>query len=170
MKDNGIYTSLQAAKRRGEKKLAVLLDPDKSGGGHLEKIVQEAIEHRIDYFLIGGSLVVNPRLDALLEEMRRQCDIPLLLFPGNSFQLSYRADGILFLSLISGRNPELLIGQHVISAPFLKVSPLEIISTGYMLIEGGVQTAVQYMSNTQPIPAGKNDIAACTAGVVGRRR
>lgn len=87
----------------------------------------------------------------------------MILFPGNSFQLSYKADGILFLSLISGRNAELLIGNHVIAAPFLKMSPLEIIPTGYMLVEGGTMTSVQYMSNTYPIPANKDDIALCTA-------
>ena len=87
----------------------------------------------------------------------------MVLFPGNSSQLSYKADGILFLSLISGRNPDLLIGRHVISAPFLKMSPLEVISTGYMLVDGGVPTTVLYMSNTQPIPATKDDVAVCTA-------
>jgi putative glycerol-1-phosphate prenyltransferase len=95
--------------------------------------------------------------------MKSKSNIPAILFPGNSFQLSYKADAILFLSLISGRNAELLIGNHVISAPFLKVSPLEIIPTGYMLIEGGVMTSVQYMSNTNPIPNTKPDIAMCTA-------
>lgn len=158
-----LYAELLAAKSRGEKHLALLLDPDKMPPAHLERVVTRAVENGIRYFLIGGSLVVNDQLDRLLEDIRRQCDIPLVLFPGNSFQLSYRADALLFLSLISGRNPELLIGQHVIAAPFLKMSPLEIISTGYMLIDGGVQTAVQYMSNTYPIPANKDDIAVCTA-------
>ena len=158
-----IYTDLLDAKRRGEKRLAVLFDPDKFQQPKLERALQLAIDAQVDYFFIGGSLVVNNMLDSLLESIRAQCSIPLILFPGNSFQLSYRADALLFLSLISGRNPELLIGQHVISAPFLKLSPLEIISTGYMLVEGGVRTSVQYMSNTQPIPADKNDIAVCTA-------
>ncbi|HHB52281.1 MAG TPA: phosphoglycerol geranylgeranyltransferase, partial [Saprospiraceae bacterium] len=90
-------------------------------------------------------------------------NIPLILFPGNSFQLSYKADALLFLSLISGRNAELLIGNHVVVAPYLKLSPLEIMSTGYMLIDGGVPTTVTYMSNTKPIPANKPDIAASTA-------
>ena len=158
-----LYENLTAAKQRGEKRLAVLIDPDKLRLQRLEQVLELAVECGVHYFFIGGSLVVNNMLDAVLAEVRQRCDIPLVLFPGNSFQLSYRADAILFLSLISGRNPELLIGQHVISAPFLKMSPLEIISTGYMLIDGGVQTAVQYMSNTYPIPAGKNDIAVCTA-------
>lgn len=163
MIDNNIYTALREAKKRGEKRIAVLFDPDKFNQPKTAQALRLAIDAGVDYFFIGGSLVVNNMLDGMLEELRAQCDIPLVLFPGNSFQLSYRADALLFLSLISGRNAELLIGQHVISAPFLKLSPLEIISTGYMLIDGGVSTSVQYMSNTQPIPANKNDIAVCTA-------
>lgn len=158
-----LYIKLLEAKSQGEKRLAVLIDPDKLRLRRLEQVVDLAVECGAHYFFIGGSLVVNNMLDSVLAGIRERCSIPLVLFPGNSFQLSYRADALLFLSLISGRNPELLIGQHVISAPFLKMSPLEIISTGYMLIDGGVQTAVQYMSNTYPIPANKNDIAVCTA-------
>lgn len=163
MMDKGIYSSLVEAKKRGKKRMAVLFDPDKFHSPKMERALHLAMEANVDYFFIGGSLVVNNMLDSLLERLRQQCNIPLILFPGNSFQLSYRADALLFLSLISGRNPELLIGQHVISAPYLKLSPLEIISTGYLLIDGGVSTSVQYMSNTQPIPANKNDIAVCTA-------
>jgi phosphoglycerol geranylgeranyltransferase len=158
-----LYPDLCAGKESGEKRLAVLLDPDKLSRPRLEHLVNLAVAQGVHYFFIGGSLVVNHHLDALLSDIRSQCRIPLVLFPGNSFQLSYRADALLFLSLISGRNPELLIGQHVIAAPFLKTSPLEIISTGYMLIDGGVQSSVQYMSNTYPIPANKTDIAVCTA-------
>lgn len=158
-----LYENLTAAKQRGEKRLAVLIDPDKLRLQRLEELLNLGIECGVHYFFIGGSLVVNNMLDEVLSGIRQRCDVPLVLFPGNSFQLSYKADAILFLSLISGRNPELLIGQHVIAAPFLKMSPLEVISTGYMLINGGVQTAVQYMSNTYPIPAGKTDIAVCTA-------
>lgn len=158
-----LYAHLLEAHNKGEKRLAVLIDPDKLRLQGLQQILDLAQEAGVHYFFIGGSLVVNNMLDSVLREIRERCSIPLVLFPGSSFQLSYRADALLFLSLISGRNPELLIGQHVISAPFLKMSPLEIISTGYMLIDGGVQTAVQYMSNTYPIPAHKNDIAVCTA-------
>jgi phosphoglycerol geranylgeranyltransferase len=158
-----IYKDIVAAKSRREKKLVVLFDPDKLRLQRMEQALDLAVECGVDYFFIGGSLVVNDMLDELLVHIRQRCEIPLVLFPGNSFQLSYRADALLFLSLISGRNPELLIGQHVIAAPFLKMSPLEIISTGYMLIDGGVQTAVQYMSNTYPIPRHKDDIAVCTA-------
>ncbi len=161
--DKQIYTGLLAARQTGAKKLAILFDPDKLRLKKMETALELAVECGVDYFFIGGSLVVNDMLDELLLKIHRHCAIPLILFPGNSFQLSYRADALLFLSLISGRNAELLIGQHVISAPFLKMSPLEIISTGYMLVDGGVQTAVQYMSNTYPIPAHKDDIAVCTA-------
>lgn len=161
--DKGIYTGLLEAKRRGEKKFVVLLDPDKMRLHKMTQTLELAVACGVDYFFIGGSLVVNNMLDSVLADIRQHCDIPMILFPGNSFQLSYRADAILFLSLISGRNPELLIGQHVIAAPFLKMSPLEIISTGYMLIDGGTQTSVLYMSNTYPIPAQKDDIAVCTA-------
>ena len=143
--------------------LAVLIDPDKVDLKKLEQLIGLAVLAKVDFFFIGGSLIVNNRLDACLSSIKAVCDIPLVLFPGDSYQLSYKADAILFLSLISGRNPELLIGKHVVTAPYLKVSPLEIIPTGYMLIDGGVPTTVSYISNTSPIPADKDDIAACTA-------
>ncbi len=158
-----IYNSLLSKKQKGEKSLAILIDPDKMRLKHLENIIQKSLDADVDYFFIGGSLIVNDMLDNVLSEIKKACDIPMILFPGNSFQLSYKADAILFLSLISGRNAELLIGKHVITAPYLKMSPLEIISTGYMLINGGVNSTVQYMSNTSPIPNEKDDIAMCTA-------
>lgn len=164
MTDRHLYHDLCEAKKAGEKKFAVLLDPDKVRLKNMDRAITLAVECGVDYFFIGGSLVVNNMLDQLLSNLReRSPHIPQILFPGNSFQLSYRADALLFLSLISGRNADLLIGQHVISAPYLKISPLEIISTGYILIDGGVPTTVQYMSNTYPIPAAKDDIAVCTA-------
>jgi phosphoglycerol geranylgeranyltransferase len=164
MTEKNLYRDLCDAKTAGQKRLAVLLDPDKVRLKNMHTAIDLAVECGVDYFFIGGSLVVNNMLDELLTSLRdRAPKIPQILFPGNSFQLSYRADGLLFLSLISGRNADLLIGQHVISAPYLKISPLEIISTGYILIDGGVPTTVQYMSNTYPIPAAKDDIAVCTA-------
>jgi len=158
-----IYQQLVEAKAKGEKKFVVLLDPDKMRLGKLDKVLQLAIDAHVDYFFIGGSLVVNDMLDALLVRIKEKTHIPTILFPGNSYQLSYKADGLLFLSLISGRNADLLIGKHVITAPYLKMSPLEIMPTGYMLIDGGVPTTVSYMSDTKPIPANKDDIALCTA-------
>jgi len=161
--NNGIYDSFAEAKRTGQKKFAVLIDPDKVRLDNMQQVIDQAQEAEVDFFYIGGSLVVNNMLDHCLESIKKKCDIPMILFPGNSFQLSYKADAILFLSLISGRNAELLIGKHVITAPYLKMSPLEVLSTGYMLIDGGVSTTVSYMSNTQPIPANKPDVAMCTA-------
>jgi putative glycerol-1-phosphate prenyltransferase len=149
--------------RQGRKMLAVLIDPDKVRLQKLNQLVELSLLAKVDFFFIGGSLIVNNQLDACLSAIKAKCNIPMVLFPGDSYQLSYKADGILFLSLISGRNPELLIGKHVITAPYLKVSPLEIIPTGYMVVDGGVPTTVSYISNTSPIPSDKSDIAACTA-------
>lgn len=160
---NTFYNDLTSAKAINKKKFAVLLDPDKVRMKQFDKILQHATESGVDYFFIGGSLIVSDMLDSTLEKIKKVCHIPIVLFPGNSFQLSYKADALLFLSLISGRNPELLIGNHVVVAPYLKISPLEIVPTGYVLIDGGVPTTVTYMSNTNPIPANKPDIAASTA-------
>lgn len=158
-----IYKNMLKGKENGEKRFAMLIDPDKVRLNDIDVIVHRAELAGVDYFFVGGSLIVNDGLDHCLSEIKKQCSIPLILFPGDSYQLSYRADAILFLSLISGRNAELLIGRHVITAPYLKLSPLEIISCGYLLIDGGVPTTVSYMSNTQPIPSDKEDIAICTA-------
>ena len=158
-----IYTDLDRDRLAGKKKLAVLIDPDKMRLGKLEQIVDLSVRCHVDYFFIGGSLLVNSQLDHCLQMIRQRCQIPLILFPGSSYQLSNKADAILFLSLVSGRNPDLLIGQHVIAAPYIKLSNLEVLPTGYMLIDGGVGTTVLYMSNTSPIPSNKSDIAACTA-------
>jgi len=160
---NTLYNSIREAKTKGKKKFVVLIDPDNVRLGKLDKVLELSREANVDYFFIGGSLVVNDMLDMVLANIKETTKIPTILFPGNSFQLSYKADGLLFLSLISGRNADLLIGKHVITAPFLKISPVEIMSTGYMLVDGGISTTVQYMSNTTPIPANKDDIALCTA-------
>jgi putative glycerol-1-phosphate prenyltransferase len=158
-----LYTELIRARQLGKKKLAVLIDPDKMRLGKLDQIIDLSVRCHVDYFFIGGSLLVNSQLDQCLQMIRQRCQIPLILFPGSTYQVSNKADAILFLSLVSGRNPDLLIGQHVIAAPYLKLSALEVLPTGYMLIDGGVGTTVLYMSNTSPIPANKSDIAVCTA-------
>jgi phosphoglycerol geranylgeranyltransferase len=160
---NHLYTELIKARQLGKKKLAVLIDPDKLKLGKLDQVIEISIRSRIDYFFIGGSLLVSSQLEHCLKTIRQRCQIPTILFPGNTYQVSNHADAILFLSLVSGRNPELLIGQHVIAAPYLRMSHLEILPTGYMLIDGGVPTTAQYMSNTFPIPAHKMDIAISTA-------
>jgi phosphoglycerol geranylgeranyltransferase len=158
-----IYSSILEKASNNRKQLAVLVDPDKLESKELSDLVAISSEAGIDYFFVGGSLLVNNQLDQCIKVLKELAQIPVILFPGNTLQISWKADAILFLSLISGRNAEMLIGRHVISAPYIKVSPLEVISCGYMLIESGKQTAVQYMSNTSPIPSDKNDIAACTA-------
>ncbi len=158
-----LYQELLESRRKGKKKLAVLIDPDKSRFPDLAPFVDLAVRCRVDYCFVGGSLLSRADMDQCIQLLRQRSRIPVIIFPGSTYQLSEHADGILFLSLISGRNPELLIGQQVLAAPFLKRSSLEVLSTGYMLIDGGVPTSVQYMSNTMPIPADKNDIAVSTA-------
>jgi phosphoglycerol geranylgeranyltransferase len=160
---NRIYLSLLERKAKGQKSFAVLIDPDKVTPEKIDELTSLAISARVDYLLVGGSLVISNRLDEVVQQIKKNCDIPVILFPGSPSQLSRYADALLYLSLISGRNPELLIGQHVISAPFVKQSGLEIISTGYMVIDGGAPTTVSYISNATPIPADKNEIAMCTA-------
>jgi len=158
-----IYQHILSQSEQGKKQLAVLVDPDKLLNRDVEKIAISAAKSGVDYFFVGGSLLVNNELDQCVKTLKASSDIPVILFPGNTMQMSWKADGILLLSLISGRNAEMLIGLHVIAAPYLKLSPLEVISCGYMLIESGKATAVQYMSNTMPIPSDKMDIAICTA-------
>ena len=158
-----IYQSLTERKRLGKKSFAVLIDPDKVDDDSMEQLIALSITAKVDYFLVGGSLVVSNYLDDCLKLIRRNCTIPTILFPGSPSQVSKYADALLYLSLISGRNPELLIGQHVVSAPFVKKSGLEIISTGYMVVDGGAPTTVSYISNASPLPSDKNEIAVCTA-------
>ncbi len=159
----GIYNSLTKRKQAGKKSFAVLIDPDKVSDDNLEQLVQLAVDAKVDYFLVGGSLVISNYLDEALQLIKKFCAIPTILFPGSPNQVSKYADALLYLSLISGRNADLLIGQHVISAPVVKKSGLEIMPTGYMVIDGGAPTTVSYISNATPLPADKNEIAMCTA-------
>lgn len=141
-----------------------MIDPDSiESESQLVNICQHSNESSIDFILVGGSLITNGFFDKCIQIIKQHTQIPVVLFPGNIMQVSKNADAILLLSLISGRNPDLLIGKHVLAAPMLKQSGLEIIPTGYMLIDGGNITSVSYMSNTTPIPAEKHSIAACTA-------
>ncbi|MEP6675353.1 MAG: geranylgeranylglyceryl/heptaprenylglyceryl phosphate synthase [Ferruginibacter sp.] len=161
--NNGIYYSLTERKRQGKKSFAVLIDPDKVNDTNMEQLISLAVAAKVDYFLVGGSLVISNYLDECVQLIKRSCDIPAVLFPGSPSQISKYADALLYLSLISGRNAELLIGQHVISAPVVKQSGLEIMSTGYIVVDGGAPTTVSYISNATPVPADKNEIAMCTA-------
>ena len=160
---NRIYESLVVRKSKGQKSFAVLVDPDKVDADTIDELISLALDARVDYFLVGGSLVISNHLDEVVLRFKNNCDIPVILFPGSPSQISKHADALLYLSLISGRNADLLVGQHVISAPFVKQSGLEIMSTGYMVIDGGAPTTVSYISNASPIPADKNEIAMCTA-------
>ncbi len=146
-----------------KKQLAVLIDPDKLSPEQLVNTITIAEKNRIDFIFVGGSLMTSDSLFHCIRTIKEHTNIPVILFPGSSYQISRNADAMLFLSLISGRNPEMLIGMHVLSAPYIKLSGLETIPTGYMLIDSGKPTSVTYMSNSFPIPNDKKDIAACTA-------
>jgi putative glycerol-1-phosphate prenyltransferase len=148
---------------QNSKKLAVLIDPDKITIEILSSIVKGSIKAKVDLFLVGSSLLMKNSIDFVIDFIKEHSAIPVYIFPGNVLQISPKADGILLLSLISGRNPELLIGQHVLAAPNLKAANFDIIPTGYMLIDCGTTTSVEYISNTKPIPQNKSDIAICTA-------
>jgi phosphoglycerol geranylgeranyltransferase len=158
-----IYQSLTERKQRNKKSFAVLIDPDKVNDQSMQELIQLSLDAQVDYFFVGGSLVISSYLDECVQYIKRSCDIPVILFPGSPSQVSKYADALLYLSLISGRNPELLIGQHVVSAPIVKKSGLEIMPTGYMVIDGGAPTTVSYISNAAPLPSDKNEIAMCTA-------
>ena len=158
-----IYNSITERKRTGKKSFAVLIDPDKVNNNNMGQLIALAVEAKVDYFFVGGSLVISNYLDECLQLIKKSCSIPTILFPGSPSQVSKYADALLYLSLISGRNPELLIGQHVVSAPAVKKSGLEIMPTGYMVVDGGAPTTVSYISNASPLPADKNEIAVCTA-------
>ncbi|MFH1297062.1 MAG: geranylgeranylglyceryl/heptaprenylglyceryl phosphate synthase [Bacteroidota bacterium] len=157
------YSSLTSSIKGGTKRFAVLIDPDKYTLDRLKRLIKVACTSGVDYFFFGGSLLTRDQQELFLTQIKESCTIPVILFPGNHFQINAKADGILFLSLISGRNPELLIGKHVVAAPYLKASKLEVIPTGYLLVDGGNRSTVAYMSNTDPIPSEKSEIAVCTA-------
>lgn len=158
-----IYKQILKSAKEGRKAFAVLIDPDKSSLEEVRELAFAAQSSGVDYLLVGSSILTNGSIERCITAIKEFCKIPVLLFPGNTLQVNPLADGILYLSLISGRNPDMLIGNHVISAPLVKASDLEILPTGYMLVESGKITTVSYMSNTVPIPREKNEIAACTA-------
>ena len=147
----------------GKRKMfALQVDPDKFDNKSLEHIGEAAGRNMVDFILVGGSLISCP-VDNAVKILKSSTDVPVILFPGNVTQITEHADGIFLLCLISGRNPEYLIGHHVIAAPILKKTGLEIIPTSYMLIENGRVTSVEYISNTKPIPADKIELAVATA-------
>ena len=159
-----VLKTLRDRHREGKKSIAVLVDPDKiEDASKLLHLINLASENCIDFFFVGGSLITTSNLANVVKHIKENVTIPVILFPGNSMQIEPTADALLFLSLISGRNPELLIGQHVVAAPIIRNTKLEVIPTGYLLINSGRTTSVAYISNTTPIPDDKYSLAACTA-------
>ena len=146
-----IYENLLLAKKQGRKLLAILLDPDKISLATLSETLAKLNSSAVDYIFVGGSTVEKGVTDELVYLLKKQTTIPVILFPGHYSQITSHADAILFLSLISGRNPEYLINQQVKAVPMIKRSGLEVIPTGYILIDGGKQSSVQKISNTEPI-------------------
>ncbi len=146
----------------GIKKVAILVDPDKYDEEGVKDIVRRATQARADYFMAGGSLT-HTSVAKLISQLRELSFIPVILFPGSLLQLSTEADIIFLLSLISGRNPELLIGNHVIAAPHLKNAREKVMAVGYIIVHCGNTTSVEYMSQTVPVPYDKDDIAVATA-------
>ncbi len=155
-----VFSNIKSRISEGRKLVAILVDPDKFGRNQFDALRRH--EKNIDLLLVGGSFTFR-QTDQVVETIKLAVDIPVVLFPGDVTQLSARADAMLMLSLISGRNAEFLIGNHVLAAPRILESKLETIPVGYILIDGGKRTAVSYISNTMPIPADQHDIAVATA-------
>jgi phosphoglycerol geranylgeranyltransferase len=159
-----VLSVLRDRHKAGKKSIAVLIDPDKvEDTAKILPLINLCNENCVDFFFVGGSLITATNLSEVVRKIKEHVNIPVVLFPGNSMQIESSADALLFLSLISGRNPELLIGQHVVAAPIIRNTKLEVIPTGYMLINSGKITSVAYISNTMPIPEDKYSLAACTA-------
>lgn len=158
-----VYSRIKEKASTGKKQLAVLIDPDKHQESDFPVLAQKLSGFAIDYFFIGGSLLSKDLLEECLIAFKEYTSQPLIIFPGSVMQVNSKADAILFLSLISGRNADLLIGKHVESVPYILETGIEPISTGYILIDGGSMTTAQYISNTFPVPSNKPEIAALTA-------
>lgn len=154
------FQNLKAEKKHA---FALLIDPDSASINQIEYLAMEAKASKVGFVFVGGSIMVSNKVRECVDALHAEGDMPVVLFPGNPNQVVNNADALLFLSLISGRNSELLIGQHVAAAPHIIQSGLEVISTGYMVIDGGVPTTVSYMSHSFPIPNNKPDVALCTA-------
>lgn len=163
MRNKKIYEALLAKSAENKKMFSVLIDPDKQNFADLHKTVAKCNEAQIDFFLVGGSIITKGDISTTVRFIKENSSIPVVLFPGSHQHISQHADGILFLSLISGRNPAFLIGNQVLAAPVLHKTDLEVLSTGYMLVDCGTTTTAIYMSETAPLPYHKPDIAAATA-------
>lgn len=163
MRSRTVLSLFNQLKKEKKHAFAMLIDPDNVLPDQMSYLAERCEAAEVDFVFLGGSIVVTNHISACISAFKKVSNIPVVLFPGSPAQVAPEADALLYLTLISGRNPDLLIGQHVISAPSIKASGIEIISTGYMVIDGGVPTTVSYMSHSAPIPADKPDIALCTA-------
>lgn len=163
MEINQLYSEISAKMASNKKMLAVLIDPDKQNYSELLKTINLCNDSEVDFIFVGGSLLTSGDIEKTARFIKENTSIPLIIFPGSTNQITHYADGILMLSLISGRNAEFLIGNHVVAAPYIKKANLEALSTGYILVDGGAATTVSYISNTLPIPHNKPEIAAVTA-------
>ena len=160
---NSFYQQISEAKSKEKKQIAILIDPDKIQLDTFSKLIQKINDSSIDYVFVGGSLLLDDCLRDIISQLKKETNKPIIIFPGSNWHVDEQADALLFLSLISGRNADLLIGKHVEAAPILSRKNIEIISTGYILIDGGKATTVSYISNTVPIPDNKPEIALATA-------
>jgi len=158
-----LLRQFQEDKQKKIKRLAVLIDADFHEPSKLTKILQKCSKYKVSYIFVGGSFLSQNTTDEVIQFIKKVVNIPVIIFPGSYFQLSSYADGIFFMSLISGRNPELLIGQQVVAAPLLEKMNIEILPTGYMLVEGDYLTTAHYVSNTMPLPKNKPYLAYATA-------
>ncbi|MCB0834525.1 MAG: geranylgeranylglyceryl/heptaprenylglyceryl phosphate synthase [Bacteroidetes bacterium] len=158
-----IFDRLIAARNQKGSAYLVLIDPDRTSEADMLSTVEHCVDAGVDGILVGSSLLISNRFNNTIQAIKKEFSIPVIIFPGSTIQLSEHADAVLFLSLISGRNPEFLIGTQVLGAPIVKKMGLEAISTGYMLIESGKSTSAEFMSNSKPIPRDKSDIAVAHA-------
>jgi len=160
---DSILENIKEASNKGEKLLAILLDPDKTSVKEISEIVKKLELLKANYIFVGGSYVANGLTELFVKRIKEFTNTPIILFPGDYSQVTNYADGLLFLSLLSGRNPEYLIEQQIKSVPYLKNSSLEIIPTGYILIDGGTNSSVLKISKTTPIPQENIELATSTA-------
>lgn len=158
-----IYQTISSHAAAAQKMFGVLIDPDKQSVAELLKVIKLCNSYAVDFFFVGGSIITKGDFNQTCRLIHENTDKPVIIFPGSPDQVSKYADAILFLSLISGRNPEFLIGSHVAATPKLQKLDLEIIPTGYLLVDCGTTTTAIYVSETNPIPYGNADIAATTA-------
>ena len=158
-----IYKNIIERKKNNEKLLAILIDPDKISLKEIKTIVKKIEQAGADFISVGGSFLSKNYFNKLIKKLKKHTRIPVIIFPGSTMQISPKADAILFLSLISGRNPEYLIGKHIEAAPIIKSIQIETIPTAYILIENPYTTTVEYITQTRPIPRKKIDLAVATA-------